>query len=188
MAEKIFLSSEQLHNDSIRLAAEILKSGFKPSVIIALWRGGTPIGIAIQEYIEHFGGIKTDHIAIRTSSYSGINQQSRVVKIHDLDYLIKTINNDDLLLIVDDVFDTGYTIKALIKRLKEQCRSNTPTDIRVAVPWYKPSKNQTDIIPNYYLHETEKWLKFPYSLEGLSEQEIRENRPEIYNIIKSALK
>ena len=187
MPEKYYISSEDLHNDSLRLAAKILHSGFRPSFIIALWRGGTPIGIAVQEFLDHYGDIKTDHIAIRTSSYSGIEQQSRQVKIHGLSYLVKNINRDDPLLIVDDVFDTGHTIEVLIETLKQKCRNNMPTDIRVAVPWYKPEKKETRRVPDYFLHTTDKWLKFPFSLEGLTVDEIRQNRPAIYEIIKPAL-
>ncbi len=187
MPEKIYLSSEDLHNAAIRLATRILKSGFRPKVIIALWRGGTPIGIAVQEFLDHYGNTRSDHIAIRTSSYSGIDNQSRQVRIHGLSYLVKNINRDDPLLIVDDVYDTGQTIEALIEELHLRCRKNTPLDIRIAVPWYKPARNKTDREPDYYCHTTEKWLKFPFSLEGLTVDEIRQNRPEIYAIIKPAI-
>ena len=104
-----------------------------------------------------------------------------------MNYLIKTVTADDKLLIVDDVFDTGHTINAVIEHLKEKARLNTPGDIRVAVPYYKPTRNQTDREPDYYLHETEDWLKYPHSLEGLSPEEIAENRPELYEIIKDHL-
>lgn len=187
MAEKIYLSSEDLHNDALKLAQKILLSGFKPSVIIALWRGGTPIGIAVQEFLDHYSGVQSDHISIRTSSYSGIEDQSRIVKIHGLSYLVKNMNQNDSLLIVDDVFDTGRTIDALIKNIEVKCRKNMPKEIRVAVPWYKPAKNETDREPDYYIHTTKEWIKFPFSLEGLTVDEIRQNRPEIYEIIKSAL-
>ncbi len=187
MAEKIFLSSEDLHNDAFRLAQQIFKSGFRPKTIIALWRGGTPIGIAVQEFLDHYSQTQSDHIAIRTSSYSGIEDQSRQVKIHGLGYLLKNLNRDDPLLIVDDVFDTGRTIEALITELKNKCRKNIPSDIRIAVPWYKPDKNETSRIPDYYIHTTNSWIKFPFSLEGLTIEEIKLNRPAIYEIIKPAL-
>ena len=187
MVDKLYLSSEDLHRDALRLAAMIMKSSFKPNVIIALWRGGTPIGIAVQEFLDHYSDTKSDHIAIRTSSYSGIENQSRQVRIHGLNYLVKNINREDRLLIVDDVFDTGRTIEALINELKQKCRNNTPADIRVAVPWYKPEKNEIGREPEYYLNTTKQWIKFPYSLEGLTKDEIKQNRPEIYDIIKSAI-
>jgi len=187
-SDKLYISSEQLLQDSYELGAKVLASGFRPKVIIALWRGGAPIGIAVQEFIDYYGGCQSDHIAIRTSSYSGIGQRSDQIKIHDLTYLLKNINRDDPLLIVDDVFDTGRTIDALINELKNRARKNCPDDIRVAVPYFKPKSNRTNRVPNYFIHTTEQWLKFPYSLEGLSKEEIASNRPAIYAIIEPLLK
>ena len=183
MTSKTYLSAQQLLEDSFHLGARIIASGFKPSIITAIWRGGTPIGIAVQELLAYCG-IKTDHIAIRTSSYSGIDGRSSEIRIHGMNYLIKNVRHEDRLLIVDDVFDTGHTIAAVINHLKEKARLNTPHDIRVAVPYYKPTRNQTDQEPDYYLHETEAWLKYPHSLEGLSVKEIAENRPDLYQIMK----
>ncbi len=183
MADKLYLSSQQLLEDSFKLGAQVLASGFRPKVIIALWRGGTPIGIAVQEFIDYYGNCQSDHIAIRTSSYSGIGERSDNIRIHGLNYLLKNINYDDPLLIVDDVFDTGRTIDALIKELKNKTKKNCPEDIRVAVPYFKPKSNLTDRVPDYYLHETEQWLKFPFSLEGLTVDEIKKNRPKIFEII-----
>ena len=62
-----------------------------------------------------------------------------------------------------------------------------PTDVRIAVPWFKPARNQTQRTPHYYLHETDAWLKFPQSLEGLTAEEIRQHRPQLWEILKSHL-
>ena len=104
-----------------------------------------------------------------------------------MNYLVKHCRHEDSLLIVDDVFDTGLTIQAVIAHLQEKARLNTPHDIRVAVPYYKPTRNQTGKAPDYYLHETEQWLKYPHSLEGLSIEEVAKHRPELYAIIKDSL-
>lgn len=183
---KVYLTAQSLLEDSFKLAHQILESGFKPTFIIAVWRGGAPIGIAVQEYL-HFHGVHADNIAIRTSSYSGIDNQSREVKVSGLDYLIKNIQHQDRLLIVDDVFDTGRSVEAIIDELRSKARLNTPDDIRIAVPYYKPSRNQIGKEPDYVVHETSDWLKYPHSLEGLSVEEMAEKRPEIYEIIKNHL-
>jgi len=186
MPEKTYLSAQQLLEDSFNLGAKVFDSGFKPTVITAIWRGGAPIGIAVQEYLE-FQGIEADHIAIRTSSYTGIDSRSNDVRIHGINYLIKNIRHDDRLLIVDDVFDTGNTVDAVITHLKAKTRLNMPTDVRVAVPYYKPARNQTPRIPDYYLHESDNWLVYPHSLEGLTNAEIEEHRPQLFEILKDHL-
>ena len=185
MTAKTYLSAQKLLEDSFQLGANVVASGFQPSIIIAIWRGGTPVGIAVQEMLA-YSGIETDHIAIRTSSYAAaIDGRSSNIRIHGMNYLIKTVTHEDRLLIVDDVFDTGHTIDAVIRHLEAKARLNTPSDIRVAVPYYKPTRRQVDREPDYFLHETEAWLKYPHSLEGLTPQEIREHRPELFEILKA---
>lgn len=185
--KKKFISSEQLLEDSIRLGIKVFKSGFKPHFIVAIWRGGTPVGIAVQELLDYFG-IKTDHIAIRTSYYTGINQKGEQIRVHGLGYIVKNANAEDTLLIVDDVYDSGLSVQALMDSLKEKARKNTPFDIRIAAIYYKPSNNKTNRIPDYYLYETDAWLVFPHELNGLSTEEINEHKPRLAELVKGAKK
>ncbi len=186
MVDKVYLDAQTLLEDSFRLASDIYASGFRPTFIVAVWRGGAPIGLAVQEFFS-FVGVETDHIAIRTSSYASIDQRSREVAVHGLGYLVKNLTFEDQLLIVDDVFDTGHTIAAILAQLSSKLRRNMPEDTRIAVPYYKPTRNQTELVPDYYVHETASWLKYPHSLEGLTQQEMAAHRPEIYAIIKDRL-
>ena len=184
MLEKVYISAQQLLDDSHQLAANVLLSGFRPNFIIGIWRGGTPVGIAVQELMDYLG-VETDHIAIRTSSYTGIAQQSPEVQVHGLGYIVRNINREDALLIVDDVFDSGRSIDAVIHNLTERTRRNTPHEIRIATPWYKPGNNRTGRVPDYYIHETDKWLVFPHELQGLSEEEIDRGKGRVGSIIRS---
>lgn len=185
--EKVFISAQDLLCDSFALARKVLESGFKPNFIIGVWRGGAPVGIAIQEFLD-FVGIETDHIAIRTSSYIGVNQQSKIVRVHGLDYIIDNINADDKVLLVDDVFDSGRSIQAILKKLKTKTRRNMPSDIRIACPWYKPSRNKTKLTPHFYVHETDDWLVFPHELKGLSGAELRAGKPDLMKMLDGYLK
>ena len=182
--EKTYLSANQLLNDSFRLGTQIVNSGFQPTFIVAIWRGGAPVGIAVQEILA-YAGIETDNIAIRTSSYKhGIDQQKGSVQVYGLSYLVKRLTHEDRLLIVDDVFDTGRTIAAVIDRLQVLLRQNIPTDIRVATPYYKPSRRQVDLTPDYYLYENDEWLVYPYELHGLTREEMMQNKPALFEILK----
>ncbi|MBV1907467.1 MAG: hypothetical protein KUG75_15450 [Pseudomonadales bacterium] len=185
MSKKTFLSSRELLEESFRLGTKIVESGFRPDFLVAIWRGGVPIGIAVQECLQYFG-VETDHIAIRTASYGNTNKRGNHVKIFGLSYLVENINHEDSLLIVDDVFDTGLTVDAVINELALRSRANMPHDLRIAVPWFKPLRNKTDRVPDYYIHETDDWLVYPHSLEGLTEDEIAEYRPDLHKIIEGA--
>ncbi len=184
MGQKIYLDANELLELSFALANQIVDSGFVPTHIVGIWRGGAPIGIAVQELLE-FRGIECDHIAIRTSSYMGIGQQSRMVKVYALGYLIDTLNAEDSLLIVDDVFDTGKSVQAFIDELTKRCRRNTPATIKIATVFYKPSKNQTELTPDYHMRETEDWLIFPHEIDGLTKDEIRQHKPCADEILKN---
>lgn len=175
---KKFITAQMLLEDSFQLAVNIYKSGFRPHFIVGIWRGGTPVGIAVQEYLE-YRDVETDHIAIRTSSYYGIDKQAREIRVHGLHYIIENVNAEDGLLIVDDVFDSGRSIRAVLDELSAKTRRNMPLTVRVACPWYKPARNVTDIKPDYYIHETDDWLVFPHELNGLSMEEIRKGKPEL---------
>jgi hypoxanthine phosphoribosyltransferase len=183
--EKYYISAQELLNDSFELGIRIFKSGFRPSFIIGVWRGGTPVGIAVQEILFYLG-ITTDHIAIRTSSYYGIDKREKKVRVHGLEYVLQYANWEDGLLIVDDVFDSGSSVKAILETLQRKMRRNLPRDIRVATPWYKPSKNTTDIVPDYYIHETAHWLVFPHELDGLTREEMFAHKPDIKKMFEDA--
>lgn len=181
--DKTVLSAQDLLEDSIELGIKVLESGFEPTMIIAIWRGGTPVGMAVQEVMAYCG-VESDHIAIRTSSYDGVDSRGKV-SVHGLNYIIKKICHDDRVLIVDDVFDTGNTIVAVIEEITRRARGNTPTDMRVAVPWFKPTRNETSMTPHYFLRETAEWLVFPHELDALSPEELRQQRPGIAAVVQS---
>ena len=84
--------------------------------------------------------------------------------------------------VVDDVHDTGLSIDQIIKNLRKACKKNTP-EIKEATPYFKPKNNETNRTPDYFLHETDHWLVFPHELEGLSIEEIIENKPELLELI-----
>ena len=78
--EKLFIKSNQLLKDSFKLALNVYESGFRPNYIVGVWRGGAPIGIAVQELLDIMG-VKSDHIAIRTSSYESMGKQLSLIHI-----------------------------------------------------------------------------------------------------------
>ena len=179
--EKTFISANQLLEDSYRLAAKVLADGFRPQCIVGIWRGGAPVAIAVQEFFD-FKKVTTDHIAVRTSAYFGIGQQAREIEVHGLEYLIQNIRSADSLLIVDDVFDTGRSVEALLQQLSQRTGLNMPAEVRIACPYFKPDRNMTHMMPNYYVQTTDKWLVFPHELSGLTDQEIRKGKPELASI------
>jgi hypoxanthine phosphoribosyltransferase len=174
--EKTFISAESLLRDSLELGMMVVRSGYRPTFLVGMWRGGAPIGIAVQEVLDYHD-IPTDHIAIRTSAYYGIDQQEKTVRVHAIDYLVSRLDAEDRLLLVDDVFDSGRSIEAVIAELRRRCRRNLPESIRTATVYYKPSRNRSSTAPDFCVREVEDWLVFPHELQGLSREEILRNKP-----------
>ena len=183
---KRFIAANDLLLDSFQLAANIFQAGFKPDFLVGLWRGGSAVGIAVQEGLDYFG-IKTDHIAIRTS-YTGLSDYSKMVdkadgiRVHGLQYLLENLSSEHSLLIVDDVYSTGSSVSAVIETLSRKTRRNLPKDIRIATVWYRPT-DRTIRPPDYFVHETNDWLILPYELSGLSIEELHAHKPELAGII-----
>ena len=189
--KKQFIEEQALLEDAFRLAVNIFDSGFRPDFIVGIWRGGSTVGIYVQECLQYLG-VKTDHIAIRTSyrgqpSYGELIENPESIRVHGLQYLFENLNREDKLLIVDDVFSSGYNVEAVINRLTRKCKRNMPEEVRVAVPYFKPVKNLSGRKPDYFLHTTEDWLVLPYELQGLSTEEIAEYKPDVEPLIREAL-
>jgi len=176
-ADKLYITADELLSDSFQLGLKILDSGYRPTHIVGIWRGGTPVGIAVQEILD-FCGVKTDHISIRTSHYTGIGTTNSRVRVHGLNYIVRQVNSEDSLLIVDDVYDSGHSIRQVIEDLRNKCRKNTP-EIRIATVYCKPARCIPSEVPHYYLHETDHWLVFPHEIAGLTISEMLNDKPGI---------
>ena len=161
--QKKFIAADDLLRDSFQLAAQIYEAEFHPDFVVGLWRGGSAVGIAVQEGLDNLG-IKTDHIAIRTSyrgaaSYSEMVSAAESIRVHGLQYLLENLASHHSLLIVD-----------------------LPQDIRIATVWYRPTE-KTLRTPDYFVHETRDWLALPYELSGMTLEELRKHRPELLDVI-----
>jgi len=185
-SEKIFLDEDTLIEESFQLATQIMASDFKPTFIVGLWRGGSSVGIYVQECLQTLG-IKTDHISIRTSyggfdSYHDQDSVNQPIHVHGLTYLVKQLNADDKLLIVDDMYRSGKNADAVINELKVRLKRNMPSDVRIATVWKKASLPE-NIGPDYFVNQTDDWVVFPYELQGLSLEEIKAHKSFAFNHI-----
>ncbi|WP_101760132.1 phosphoribosyltransferase [Oceanicoccus sp. KOV_DT_Chl] len=184
MSNKQYISAQQLLDDSFALGLQVLEDAYVPDFIIGVWRGGTPVGIAVQELLAYFD-ITSDHIAVRTSLYKGIEQRGSLVEVYGLDYVINRVNAASRILLVDDVHDSGLSLQQIVQDLTIACQDRMPM-VRLATPYYKPANNKVGKVPDYFVHETDDWLVFPHELVGLTAQEILGNKPGV-DVLKEKL-
>lgn len=176
--DKHYLSADGYLRDVWRLADKVRKSGWRPDFLIALWRGGAPVGVALHEYFK-VSGWPIRHIPLKCASYTGIGENAGDVEFTHGDIVFGLLRPGDKVLVVDDVFDTGKTAKAVKMRVAE-----TGAEMRLACVYWKPGKNTTDLKPDYFVKDVGlEWIVFPHEIEGLSKEEIEAKDPLLANLL-----
>ncbi len=160
-SERPLLDANDYLADCFSLAREIWEDGYRPDFLVALWRGGAPPGIAIQEYFR-YRGHDPYHTAIRTQSMEGV-RGGEGYDIKGLEHVIDETTADDRMLLVGDLFDTGRTMFEVIEHLRRRARRNMP-EVRVATVYYRPQSRVFLVGPHYWLRETEEKPVFPHRL------------------------
>ena len=85
------------------------------------------------------------------------------------------------MLVVDDVFDTGKTAKAVKARIDA-----AGAEMRMACVYWKPEKNRTDLKPDYFVKDVgNDWIVFPHEIEGLAPEELREKDPVLADLMNA---
>lgn len=169
---KIYITADDLLLDSFRLARQILNSGWRPDALVALWRGGAPVGVAVHEFLAYHG-VNVAHTALKCTSYSGIGTHGEVC-FEFGDPVFDAIRSGQRVLVVDDIFDSGCTAAAVIRRL-----AGTAADVRIATAYWRPKNNATALKPHYYVHAADAWVVFPHELMGLTPAEVARKSPAI---------
>lgn len=178
--ERLIIDPDDYLVDCFRLARKIWDDGYRPDFLVGLWRGGAPPGIVIQEFFR-WKGHDPYHTAIRTQSLEGVLYGDGF-DIKGFEHVIDEVEAGDQLLLVDDFFDTGRTIYEVVRHLRRKARRNAP-EVRVAVVYYRPGHRRFLVGPDYYLHETEARPVFPDRLTQVTDAELREKDPQLYEVL-----
>ena len=173
--KKTFITADSLFTDSFRLAKKIYDSGYRPDVILVLWRGGTPVGIVVHEFLL-LKGIKSYHTAIKAESYTGIGKRMPPV-IENLKLITKNIKKNACVLVIDDIFDTGKTMDCVRKALKYKTRNVKTSAL------YLRGDTKSRFLPDFYMRETFNWIVFPHELIDLTKQEIKKKGTLISKLV-----
>lgn len=177
MPDKIYISANDYMRDIFRLARMVLDSGWRPDDLIALWRGGAPVGVGVHEFL-FYHGLRPRHRALKCQSYTGIRQRNSEIVFENADSIFDSIAPGSRVLVIDDVFDTGSTAQAVMDRLVL-----SGADVRLAVVYWKPGQSRTGLKPDYHVKQTEEWIVFPHELDGLTADEVKTKDPVIHSLL-----
>ena len=177
--DKQYISADEYLQDNWRLAAAVRKSGWRPDFILGLWRGGAPVAIAIHEFMK-VTGWNVQHVPLKCGSYTGIGDNPGEVVFTHGDIVFSMFRTGDKVLVVDDVFDTGKTARAVKERIDAK-----GAEMRLACVYWKPEKNKTGMKPDYFVKDVGlDWIVFPHEIEGLAPEEIETKDPLLASLLQ----
>ncbi len=159
-------------------AEKIQSDNYEPDIIVGVARGGIVPACILTDLLE-----SADFALIQIEYYSGINQ---TWKEPILKQCLNTPLTDKKVLLVDDVSDSGRSLKLAKNHLQEQ----DAKEIRIATMYTKPT---TITPPDYYEKQTNSWIVFPWDAKETVRKIIEQkecNRvvsQEITKLVKSGL-
>ena len=131
------------------LTATIVESGYEPDWIVCIARGGLMVGGAIG-YALPLKNIATLNVEFYTDVDERLDVPVVLPPVLDLVDLAHT-----KVLLVDDVADTGETLKLVVELL-----SPSVEEVRSAVLY---EKSRSLLRPDYSWRKTDDWIDFPWS-------------------------
>ena len=140
-------SWDQIYVLLLKLSEAVRKSGFEPDVIVGVSRGGWIPARIMSDLLE------TPKLANVTAEfYVGVAETKHEPSITQP---VSLPVKDKKVLVVDDVADTGESLKLVNSHLKNQGAS----EIKIVTIYHKP---WSIIVPHYYEKETRCWIVFPW--------------------------
>lgn len=190
----VYLTARELLLDSLRLGVNIVRSGYRPDFLVAIWPGGVLPGLCIHEVFKYFARRRgeneprIDHVPINTT-------QTHLSYRHDiigLDYLIERVSSDHQILIVDTTFRSGRHVSDVVNALKEGLRRNLDLNkIKIASVYWNPDDKSTWTVrpfklePDFYLNRVDHALVYPHAVYRLRDPraELATLNPELGRIL-----
>ena len=160
-------SWNQIYSLLLNLARAIRRSGFEPDVIVGVSRGGWLPARIISDLLEN-----PNLTNIATKFYVGVSETKGEPAITQS---VSIPVKKKKVLVVDDVADTGESLKLVNSHLKKQGAS----EIKIATIYYKPWSN---MIPDYYEKETRCWIVFPWERKETVRKTVEKFRGEGKNV------
>jgi uncharacterized protein len=150
----LHVSWTDYHKTIEKLAVTVDQSGWKFNQIVCLAKGGLRIGDIFSRLFDLPLAI------LSTASYGGIDNKVRGSVTFSRDLTMTTANLGSHILIVDDLVDSGITLKKSLVWLDRQYGFYVE-EVRTAVLWYKAC---SEFRPNYYVDylPDNPWVHQPF--------------------------
>jgi hypothetical protein len=140
----------QIYNMLLNLAGKIRKAGFKPDIIVGVSRGGWAPARVLSDLLDN-----PNLANVRAEFYLGVAETKGEPT---LTQPVSTAVAGKKVLVVDEVADTGKSLKLVKEHIIEQ----GATEVEIATVYYKP---WSIVRPDYYEKETRHWVVFPWEIK-----------------------
>jgi len=151
---------EEIYEMCIELSEKIKQSGFSPDVIVGVARGGWIPARLISDFLDN-----PNVASVRIQFYEEVGKTSAKPIITQP---VSTSIEGKKVLAVDDVADTGESLKALYSHLKEKGAA----EIKIATLHVKP---KSSFQPDFYIKETSAWIIYPHERFEFIKEFIKKN-------------
>ena len=132
MVKKLIVDWKEYNLIVEKLAIQIHESGFKPTMLIGIMRGGAPIIDVLSRVFK----LKCAYLAVESYSGEGTeDQQGELVFSREMSSTVQDMGGR--LLLCDDLSDTGVTLKKSINWLCNYPPIKNIETIKTAVLWKK---------------------------------------------------
>jgi len=145
--EFIAPSWDQIYELLIGLTDKIKKARYRPDLIIGICRGGWPPARVLSDLLDN-----PNLANVRVEFYTDIKKTAEEPRIIQP---VSTSVRGKKVLVVDDVADTGESLKLVRAHLLAKGAS----DVRICTLYHKP---WSIIAPEYSMEKTEAWIIFPW--------------------------
>ncbi|MGD2247477.1 MAG: phosphoribosyltransferase family protein [Candidatus Methanofastidiosia archaeon] len=145
------MEKEYLHwskvDEAIWTLADHVRKDYHIDMIVGIARGGLIPAVRMSHIL--------DNILMRVMDVKFYKDIEEHAEFPDITVPLTEPVKDKNILIVDDVADTGKTLKVV----KEDIVQKGAKDVRIAVIAKKP---QSIVEPDYYIFQTDRWIVFPW--------------------------
>jgi hypoxanthine phosphoribosyltransferase len=163
----------QIYYMLLNLAQKIRRSKFKPDILVGVSRGGWPPARVLSDLLDN-----PNLANVRAEFYVGVAEtKTEATLTQPVSALVK----GKKVLIVDEVADTGKSLKLVKDHIVEQGAK----EVRIATVYYKP---KSIIKPEYYEKETSLWIVFPWEIKETVHKIVKKCRKEAKSIDEETVK
>ncbi|MHA1590760.1 MAG: phosphoribosyltransferase [Candidatus Njordarchaeales archaeon] len=138
---------ESIIHKTLKLCKKVESAGFYPDILVSILRGGAIPAAIFSDYF----GIK-NVAPLRIIFYKGVGETAEEPRI--IQPLLIDVRGRNVL-IVDDVADTGRTLKTAFEHVK----SKDPKEVKIATIHLKP---WSIVVPDFFIETTDKWIVYPW--------------------------